>query len=261
MELLKKHYEKILLGVVLLGLVFGLVFLPLYVIHDRNVLTEYSTSVISRQPKPLAPLELTAESNVIRRLEQPYRLDFERANKLFNPVEWERAANGQLIKASQLGPDRTIITKITPLYFTMTLKSVETNVTPVRYEVVVERQAARRSWQRAPQQKFASAGETNDVFTLRSVQGPPDNPTNLVLQLKGSGETVNVSRTRPYRRVDGYMADLKYPPEGRTWTNQRVGAVLRFAGDVYKIVAIGPDEVVLSAQSNEKKTTLQYSSK
>ena len=37
MDFLKKHYEKILLGVVLLGLVGAMVFLPFLILHDRNV--------------------------------------------------------------------------------------------------------------------------------------------------------------------------------------------------------------------------------
>ena len=38
MDFVKKHYEKILLGVVLLGLVGALVFLPYWIRYDRDVL-------------------------------------------------------------------------------------------------------------------------------------------------------------------------------------------------------------------------------
>ena len=70
-----------------------------------------------------------------------------------------------------------------------------------------------------------------------------------------------LSKPKPFRRVDAYMADLKYSPEGKNWQDQRVNDDLKFAGDDYIIVAINRNEVVLSAKSNQKKTTLTYDSK
>jgi len=61
--------------------------------------------------------------------------------------------------------------------------------------------------------------------------------------------------------VDAYIAALKYSPEGKNWQDQRVGDDLKFAGDDYIVVAINQNEVVLSAKSNQKKTTLTYDSK
>ena len=67
-----------------------------------------------------------------------------------------------------------------------------------------------------------------------------------------------MSKDKPFRRVDGYKADLKYDPEEKNWQDQRVDANLKFAGDDYIIVAISENGVVLSAKSNQKKTTLTY---
>ena len=143
----------------------------------------------------------------------PYQLDFETTNKLFNPVEWERAVDGTLIKidsGNEVGPAAVTITSITPLYFMLTLDSVQTNEFGVRYIIGVERQAAPVAWQRAKRQHYASVGEKNEAFTITAVQGPPANPTQLILQLTDSGETATISKNKPFRRVDGYMADLKY---------------------------------------------------
>ena len=76
MDFLKKHYEKILLGVVLLGLVGAMVFLPFMILQDRNQLDETRTEIIIRPVKPLPPLDLTAERTNIRRLQLPFKLDF-----------------------------------------------------------------------------------------------------------------------------------------------------------------------------------------
>jgi hypothetical protein len=104
---------------------------------------------------------------------------------------------------------------------------------------------------------FVSAGEKNPAVTLDHITGAPDHPDQLFLKLS-DGSTVAVSKGKPFRRVEGYSADLKYDPEGLKWPERRVGADLIFAGDDYNIVAIHQDEVILSAQSNQKRTTLRY---
>ncbi|HLZ53747.1 MAG TPA: hypothetical protein VKS19_04635 [Verrucomicrobiae bacterium] len=264
MDFLKKHYEKILLGVVLLGLVGAMVFLPFLILHDRTVLDDTRRSIVSHLVRPLPPLDLTAQSNAIQRLQLPYSLNFETTNRLFNPVEWQKAVNNTLIKiesGNEVGPQAARITRITPLYFTLTLSSVESNQFGARYVIEVERQAAAAAWQRARRQHYASVGDKNEAFTIISVTGPPGNPTQLILRLTDSGERAVLSKSKPFRRLDGYMTDLKYGPEGKNWEGQRVGDDLKFAGDDYIIVAINQNEVVLSAKSNQKKTTLIYSSK
>ena len=71
---------------------------------------------------------------------------------------------------------------------------------------------------------------------------------------------VPVVKEKPFRRVDGYLADLKYDPEKKNWPNLRVGAGgpgtprITINGEDYIVVAITKNEVVLSAKSNDKKT-------
>jgi hypothetical protein len=264
MDFLKKHYEKILLGVVLLGLVGAMVFLPFMILHDRNQLDDTRNSIIRHPVKALAPLELVAESNIMQRLQQPCRLDLESTNRLFNPIQWQKAVDGSLLKiasGNEVGPAAVTVTRIAPLYFILTLDSVQTNQFGARYIVGVERQAEPVAWRRAKRQHYASLNEKNDAFTITAVQGPPADPTQLILQLTDSGETVSLSKSKPYRRVDAYMADVKYGPEGRSWDAQRVNDDLKFAGDDYIIVAINQNEVVLSAKSNQKKITRPYEPK
>jgi hypothetical protein len=264
MDFLKKHYEKILLGVVLLGLVGAVVFLPFLILHDRNLLDETRMGIISHPVKALEPLELTAESNSIQRLQLPCPLDFETTNKLFNPVEWQKAVDGALIKiesGNEVGPGAVVVARIAPLYFVLTLDSAETNEIGARYVIGVERQAAPVPWQRVKRQHYASVGEKNEAFTITDVQGAPDNPAQLILQVTDSGEMAAISKDKPFRRVDAFTVDLKYNPEGKKWQDQRVGDDLKFAGDDYIVVAINQNEVVLSAKSNQKKTTLVYDSK
>ena len=261
MNFVKKHYEKILLSVVLLGLMGVLVFMLYLIPSDRQRLADIRLSIISRAVKPLDPLDLTRETNVSARLQSPYKLDFSTTNKLFNPVPWQRKADGTLIKGSQAGPTATVVTKITPLCLILTLDSIETNEFGARYVISMERQAAVLPAQRGKRQHYASVGEKNETFTIADVNGSPGNPAQLklILQLTDTGERATLSKDKPFRRTDGYSADLKYDPEGKKWQGQRIGAILKFAGDDNIIVAINQDTVILLARSNQKKTTLTYS--
>src|SRR5450759_5038561 len=212
MDFVKKHYEKILLSVVLLGLVGALVFLPFLIISDQDTQRRMKEGIISVKVAPLPALDLTRETNVSARLQSPYKLDFSTTNKLFNPVPWQRKADGMLIKGSQAGPEAAVVTKITPLCLILTLDSIETNEFGARYVISMERQAAVLPAQRGKRQHYASVGEKNETFTIAVVNGSPDNPAQLelILQLTDTGERATLSKDKPFRRTDGYSADLKY---------------------------------------------------
>jgi hypothetical protein len=263
MDFVKKHYEKILLSVVLLGLVGALVFLPFLIISDQDTQRRMKEGIIHVKVAPLPALDLTRETNVSARLQSPYKLDFSTANKLFNPVQWQRASDNSLIKiktGNEIGPKAVMITKITPLCLILTLDSIETNEFGARYVISMERQAAVLPAQRGKRQHYASVGEKNETFTIIT-NSLPDDPAQLklILQLTDTGERAALSKDKPFRRTDGYSADLKYDPEGKKWQGQRIGADLKFAGDDNIVVAINQDTVILLARSNQKKTTLTYS--
>jgi len=58
MDFLKKHFEKIILGVVLLGLAVAVVFIPFKVGSERNQLEEKRKSLIARKVAPLTNIDL-----------------------------------------------------------------------------------------------------------------------------------------------------------------------------------------------------------
>jgi len=270
MDFVKKHYEKILLGFVLLGLVGALVFLPFMIASDQQKLKDMSYGVVHPKAAPLPGLDLTRETDVLGRLQSPYKLDFSTTNKLFNSVPWQKTPAGHLIKLAW-GNEVSLatVTKITPLYLVLTLDSIETNAIETnevgaRYVISMERQASALPSQRVKKQHYASVGEKvgekNDTFIIREVSGSSADPgtLKLIVQLTDTGESATLSKDKPFRRVDGYSADLKYDPEKKTWAGQRLNASLKFAGDDYIIVAIDQGAVILSARSNQKKTTLPY---
>ena len=269
MDFVKKHYEKILLAVVLLGLVGALVFLPYLIANDQQKVRDMTMIVLHPNTHPLPPLDLTGESNMTQRVQSPFVLDFSTTNKLFNPLQWQRTSKGDLVpvKPGTIGPEAVVVTKIAPLYTILTFDAVDTNslatnAQGARYVISVEHQAAAAAGQRGKRQHFVSVGEPKvDIFKVLEAKGSLEDPAQLqlVLQLTDTGDHVTLAKGQPYRRVDGYTADLKYDVEGKKWQGQRLGGILKFAGDDYKIVAISQDAVILSAQSNQKKTARPYS--
>jgi hypothetical protein len=235
--------------------------------NERRTLEE-DRKLLENQPvQPLPALNLTNNENLLKRLEAPLALDLSSTNRLFNPVQWVKAADGHLIKnatGDKIGPQAVVVTNITPLFLIITLDDTKVLDSGARYYVGVEREAAPTPAARRKKPYPVSLNEKTDAFALTEVKGPKENPTGLILKLNDTGESVTVTKDRPYKREDGYMADLRYDPDKKAWSNQRVGATLgSIAGDVYTIsginlVATNQYEVVLSARSNGKKTPRPY---
>lgn len=258
MDLLKKHYEKIILGTVLLVLAISAALLPVMISTERSGLEQQANEIINRPTKPIEALNISTQQSRFSRLSTVGVIDLSSTNKVLNPVFWQKAPDGRLIKirtGEETGPQALVVTKQTPLNLTITLDNVTTSETGVRYVIYVQNEAAEDRNKRGKKSFFAKKDEKNDAFVLREVKGPPESPTELVLELVGDGGTVSIAKGKPFSRVDGYTVDLKYPLENRPpWLNQRNGSALKFGGEDYIIVAITKTEVVVLAKSNQKKT-------
>lgn len=259
MQFLKKHYEKFLLGIVLAGMIGVLVFMIFYIAADKQAMEDNVNSLINPPVKPLPDLDMSTNNAVMARLETPYVLDFDTGNKVFNPFEWQKTLDGQMVRKASLGAKLAEVTSIVPLYLELSLVTVRTNEFGVRYVIGVEDQASPSVSKRNRQQRYVSMGDKpNDTFALEGVKGPPANPEALVLKLVDSGDIVTISKGKPFRRVDAYMADFRYEPEKKVFRNRRTGDHVYFGGTDYLIVEINQHEVVLADQSNQKKTSLLF---
>jgi hypothetical protein len=219
--------------------------------------------LINPSVKPLTNLNLGTPDLVLKRAAAPALVDFSAPNKLFNPMPWQKAPDGRLIKvdATNIGPNAMTITKMVPLYLKLTLDEVTVMDSGARCKIGIDNEAAVNLKDRR-KQKYCRLGDKTETFALRDIKASPPNSTNftVVLELNDTAQRVTVGKDQPFRRIDGYMVDLKYAPENnKTWTSRRVGASLSFNGEDYNIVAITENEVVLSAKSNQKKWTIKYS--
>jgi hypothetical protein len=256
MDLLKKHYEKIILGAVLLVLAIGAASLPVMIGNERADL-DSKAAVLRGSPKPLEPLNFSTQQLAVAELRAAPGLDFSATNKVFNPVTWQKTPDGKILKITtgeETGPKALVVTKVTPLYLTISLDGVNLTEANPRYTINVQNEAATDRNKRGRKPFFTTLNSKNDLFTLREVKGPPETP-DLVLEMADGTGSITLKKGEPYRRVEGYTVDMKYPLENRPpWTGLRVGSVLTFAGEAYNIVAITKTEVVVSAKLNQKKT-------
>src|SRR6266404_5979840 len=260
MDFVKKHYEKIILGIVLVGLAVAVAFIPFKVSNEKKELDDKRISLIPRSVKPLTNLDLSLPEMALKRVAAPAAVDFSAPHRLFNPMPWQKTTSGQLIKYddSHIGPKAVNITRVAPLYLIISLDKVNISDAGPRYVIGVQKEAATAAAQRVKKETYCKPNDKNDVFMLRKVDGPPENPTKLTLELNDTGEAAVVTPEQPFKRVDGYLADLKYDPEKQTWNNCRIGRQLHFNGEDYNVVAISQSDVVLSAKSNQKKWPIIY---
>ena len=263
MDFIKKHYEKVLLGVVLVGLAGVAAFLPFYIASQKALDNEMTSRVLNPKIKQLTNLDLSLPQAALKRATAPATIDLAAPNRLFNPMPWQQTPppEKRLIPAQKVGPSAMLVTNIVPLYLRLTLDDVSPTDSGIKYIIGIEKQAATKPEQRGKKSTYCKLNDKNDTFQLIEIKGKADDAAQvkLVVQLTDTGETATITKDVPYKRVDGYMADLRYDLEKRTWSARRVNSqpLLPVNGEDYNIVAITQNEVVLSAKSNGKKWTIK----
>ncbi len=263
MDFLKKHYEKVLLGVVLLALAIAAACLPFVISSEQDKTAQVTVGVINPRVTPLTNLDLTPLETSLKRVTTPAVIDFGPPNRVFNPMPWQKMPDGKLMPAQKAGPTSLVATNIEPLYLKLTLDKItpETN-----FVIGIEKQAAPTASGRLKKQSLCSLNPPtqNETFIMRGMQGKPDDPATVrvLLELKDSGQQVVLSTNQPFLRVDAYTADLRYDPEKKHWPHRRINSQppqppIILNGEEYNVVAINTNEVVLAAKANGKKWTIK----
>jgi hypothetical protein len=261
MQFLKKNYEKIVLAVVILVALAVVACLPIVVSKEKQKLDDLESSVTQRNPKPLPPVDLSREDAFVARSKTPVGLDLARPHKVFNPVRFQMKADRTILRnPAGTEVEQLKITKISPLYEVYSF--MNPLVSPglaTHYGIGIKHEAAAATSQRNVKTTYAALNQTTNNFTILAAEGSEDDPTGVRLRLSDTGETVTVTKDKPYQRVEGYTADLFYPPENKPFLNRRKTdtSSVCFAGECYKIVDIGESEVVLLQLSNQKTWTIR----
>lgn len=262
MQFLKKNYEKILLAAVVLAALGVVACLPILVNQEKARLEDLEGSFFPKHPKVLPPLDLKPGQALLDRVQTNAYLEISQTNKLFNPVRWQKAADGRVFR-NPAGEEiqRLEVVKLSPLYFEVSLVSVNASAgMPTDYGIGLQHNGALSPSQRFRKTTYAQVNVATNGFTILRAEGPEDNPTGLTLQLSDPDKTVTINKDKPFRWPEGYTIDLRYPPENHTLpANRREGDEISFAGERYKIVDIKESEVVLLQQSNQKRWTKYFS--
>jgi hypothetical protein len=261
MQFLKKNYEKIVLGIVVLLALGTVAFLPIMVSQENKKLDELESTALPSKPKPLPPVELDKLDAMVKRSQTGVSLNLSGnqpgTHKIFNPVRWQMKVD-RTIFPNPAGTDinNLQITKISPLYEVYTLASV--SVTPglaTHYGIGIKHEAAPTAAKQAVKITYAALNQATNNFAIVSAEGPEEDPTGVTLRLVDTGQRVTVTKDKPFQRVEGYTADLNYVPENKIFPNRRKTETssVCFANECYKIVDIEESEVVLLQLSNQKQ--------
>ena len=249
-EILKQHFEKVVLIAALVGLGVAVFYLYGETQKEKEKISEFFKDVGRRAVKPVPPVDLTNYVAIMNRAQNPPPLDLGLPHNVLNPVKWKQTFNGDLykeIKGTESGIDLLEVTRHAPLNFSIHFERVAGS----GYWINITNEVAASVGRRLAQ--FATLNSTNlKVFILREVKGPPEEPTELILELKETGERVSISKDKPFVRAEAYEVDLRYPLENRNFNKLRVGATLRLGSDEYRIVAINRNEIVFLGDNDKK---------
>lgn len=252
MQFLKAHYEKIILSLVLVGLAAAAALMPMKVAKERQKEEDRTAQLIKPKVKEYPPVDLSTNKAPLERLAQPGKVVLSGEHNLFNPVRWQKRTDGNLIKGTQTGLNAVKINDIKPLM----LRLVYTGPSgegEIKYTITHTKELESS---RANKRVIAKGGKLMGI-TVVDVVGAVEDPSAVVVTLEGEKEPLTLEKNKPWERVMGYTADLVYEPENLKRV-VKVKDEISFGGETYNIVAIKADEVVLSAKSNKKQSTLEF---
>ena len=272
MGFIKRHYEKIILSIVLVGLAAAAALLTVKVNKVKSELKKEKEGVQSggatESYTTAQDLEtkLTIVSNP-----PPVQIDGE--HRLFNPVLWKETASGvrfPVREGSEAGVGALTVTSVKPLFFTITFdKPVGSNPERMRYAFKFHQQDAvsKRGRPPRPVGKYAGIdgklgewpfGDLTVNMYLKSVEGDAVNPTGFVIGMRDADDqdmtdTISLSVDAPYQEVRARLVDLRYDPAETDFKGKREGDQITVEGEAYNIVAISETLVVVSAERNDKR--------
>ena len=251
MGFIKRHYEKILLSLVLVGLCAAAAWLPMSINKVRGEIDIPMQTAPKPTPLPALP-ELPAMKQAAVDAANPPPVVISGAHNLFNPVTWKLMPSGDLRKFTVEGSGALQVRKITPQWTVISFDRAQ----GVSLTISAQQHS---SGQRAGTAEYLRVGYTNKskLFTVKEVVGPVDNPTAVVLEVAGEAQPVTVQVSNSWKKVDGYTADLFYPLDNTSFTGKSANNgnnTFKLGEDTYKIIAITKDTVKVSSTTGGEAT-------
>ena len=253
-DLFRHHYEKIILTLALIGLAAAVLLLMKFSDEEKEKIDTYVIKVQRARGGLVKPADLTNLTRAVEMAKAPPDRELSGKHNLVNPVKWQQKADGGIIKIES-GTEGTLdhlkITRITPLIFALAFEGWA----GTGYSIVTTNEAMAQL-RKGFRQTYTVNDTNRPVLVVRGFRGAPENPTEVDVELKETGERILIAKGRPFIRTNTYEIDLRFDLENRNILRQRINSPLKLGGEDYKIVAINPPEVVVSA-ANDKKYTLR----
>ncbi len=259
MEFLKKHYEKLVLCVVLLGLA-GTVLWMKSATEKAFIPPLPPISGPTSKTATIKPVDLTPYTLALAQVTNPPSVVLSGEHNLFNPVTWKRRMGGELFKVIKIGPDALVVTNIIPLYTIISFDQVEGGVFTIGLQKGVDLTQAKAPRQIKAHLKLNEAKTNQFPFIVRGIKGPDEAPTDVNLELVPSGDSnVWISASSPYKQVESYLADLKYDPDPTIpLLRKKVNDEIKLDGEPYIIVEITNDAVRVQSKRILKVTEIKW---
>ena len=260
MEFLKKHYEKIVLCVVLLGLAGAVLWMKSAIEKARLQVPETSGGPPPRTAPPV-PLDLSNDQQALAQITNRPTVVLSGEHNTFNPVTWKRKSNGDLIKVIKTGPDALIVTNFVPRYTIISYVRAAEGPTPV-YVFSVQRDLdLNQPNSTKAKTEFVSMTKKKSrlVLLVRGIKGAENEPSEINLEITDTGDTnVWVSTNSPYKHVESHLADLKYDPELLTMLKKKVKDEISLDSEPYIIVEITNNAVRVQSRRTTKVTEIKW---
>ncbi|NBV24326.1 MAG: hypothetical protein EBS05_20710 [Proteobacteria bacterium] len=266
MEFLKNHYEKLILGLMLLLMAVAGVVLAMEVSSVQEDLDKYRKLTLEGGGKPAPKEDMSSYSNALVRAMNPPQVDFATVHRVFNPAAWYSDTNNALLAGTNLGVSRLTVEKIVPQQLKLELVStggvpgretVSLNVVREFARTVADQKGRKTLTVNATNITINTIDPTRKVMLIfRKLGGTPEAPeANLELVEPGKEPLpIVLSKAQAaFTMVYEYVAELYYAPDQQIWRlPQRKDAPLIFAGDTNIIVEITATNVLIRAESNGK---------
>jgi len=263
MDFLKKHYEKITLGLVLVVVMFLALQIPSAISGAKRDEDERQRRIQNQATNAVTPVDLAAMKKSVENLNTPVSTKFaEPGHNLLNPVLWKKGARDQIIKipTPEDAIRQMIVKEITPLRLTVLFGDNPRDSGRGGIYVVITDESLVPRVRRKPQERTLRGqreNESNDLFKLLGFTGPADSASEIKIELRKGARQLTLKRGEPFSEVVAYEVDLEYPPENKTFNDILVGGTVTFNDERYKVIAITESAVTIEGQTTPKRYTIE----
>ncbi|MBE7500977.1 MAG: hypothetical protein HS113_11835 [Verrucomicrobiales bacterium] len=263
MELLKNHYEKVILGVVLLLLAVVAGYLPFEVANVRSRLDEGTSGIERGRVDPIPDLSLSTNEIVVARLNREIRFGFGTGvHGLFNPAgTWRKLPSGEVVPPPPAGIEGLLVTKISPLMLQIDYQGLSTGGgSQQRYRFYIKDESSTNRALERGRIVIQGPGARPEGFLIKEIIGPKEDPEQFRLELTDSRQVVTVTKEQGHSEVAGYAADLRHERETRSFPRQKKGSKITVGGTTYNIVAVSETDVTIEDDKTKRRTVVPLKS-